>query len=149
MGSQFVDFNGDGQVDYLSATFDGSPHLALGSVEGFSKPERLRDAQGERILISYFWNYEDEEHQVTGRALDTTPTPSERCISALAFDWDADGDLDLLLGSYENGHLYRQMNEGDNASPKFTGVNIAVKAGDKPLALAGQDDGTPPCRLGR
>ena len=54
----------------------------------------------------------------------------ERCISALAFDWDADGDHDLLLGSYENGHLYRQMNEGSDAAPKYTGRNIAVHAGD-------------------
>ncbi len=99
MGSQFVDFNADGHLDYLTATFDGSPHIAYGSPEGFGKPERLKDAQGERILIASIWNYEDRKHETIGRALDTDNPPKERCISALAFDWDGDGDHDLLLGS--------------------------------------------------
>jgi len=134
MGSQFVDFNADGHVDYLSATFDGSPHISYGSKEGFSEPVRLKDANGKRILISSFWNYEDREHQTTDRSIGKAV--QERCISALAFDWDADGDYDLLLGSYENGHLYRQMNEGSNAEPKFTGKCIPVMAGGQPFALA-------------
>ncbi len=135
MGSQFVDFNGDGHLDYLSATFDGSPHISYGSPEGFAKPERLKDAQGNRILISYFWNYEDRQHQKIGRSMPDGKPAGERCISAVAFDWDDDGDFDLLLGSYEKGHLYRQMNEGTNAEPKFTGKNIPVMAGAKPFAL--------------
>ncbi len=135
MGSQFVDFNADGHLDYVSATFDGSPHIAYGSSEGFGKPERLKDAQGERILIASIWNYEDREHQTIGRAFDTDNPPQERCISALAFDWDGDGDHDLLLGSYENGHLYRQMNEGTDREPKFTGKNIPVMAAGKPFAV--------------
>lgn len=135
MGSQFVDFNGDGHVDYLSATFDGSPHISYGSKEGWSVPVRLKDAQGERILITSFWNYEARQHQETSRAMSGDDVPKERCISALAFDWDGDGDYDLLLGSYENGHLYRQMNEGTNAAPKFTGKNIPVLAGKVPFAI--------------
>ncbi|MAG58103.1 MAG: hypothetical protein CMJ83_17595 [Planctomycetes bacterium] len=135
MGSQFVDLNADGHLDYLSATFDGSPHVSYGSAKGFAEPVRLKDAQGQRILITAFWNYDDRAHQTTGRSMMTDDVPKERCISALAFDWDADGDLDLLLGSYENGHLYRQMNEGTNAKPKFTGKNIPVMAGSSPFAL--------------
>ena len=53
----------------------------------------------------------------------------------MAFDWEGDGDYDLLLGSYENGHLYRQMNNGSDRLPQFTGKNIPVMAGDKPFAL--------------
>ncbi len=136
MGSQFVDLNADGHLDYLTATFDGSPHIAYGSAEGFAEPEHLKDVNGERLLIASFWNFEAEEHQTTGRALGTDTPPSERCISAWAFDWDADGDLDLLLGSYENGHLYLQMNEGTKSEHKFTGKNIPVMAGDKPFEIA-------------
>ncbi len=138
MSSQFVDFNADGKQDILTATFDGSPHISYGSAKGYAVPVRLKDAAGQRILISSFWNYEAEQHQETGRALGTDSPPKERCISALAFDWDADGDFDLLLGSYENGHLYRQMNEGSNAAPKFTGKNIAVMAGDEVFAVSGK-----------
>jgi hypothetical protein len=135
MGSQFVDFNADGHLDYLSATFDGSPHISYGSKEGFSPPERLKDADGQRILISSFWNYEDKEHQKTGRSMADGKPRSERCISALAFDWDDDGDYDLLLGSYEKGHIYLQMNEGTKTDAKFTGKNIPVMAGEKPFGL--------------
>jgi hypothetical protein len=135
MGSQFVDLNADGHIDYLTATFDGSPHVSYGSAAGFGAPEHLKDAQGQRILISSIWDYEAQQHTDVGRAMPDGQARGERCISALAFDWDADGDLDLLLGSYENGHLYRQMNEGSAKEPKFTGRNLPVLAGDAPFAL--------------
>lgn len=138
MSPQFVDINGDGHTDILTATFDGSPHVAFGSASGFIQPVRLKDAAGERLIITSFWNYDDEEHQVSERAMLDPTGVSERCISALAFDWDADGDYDLLLGSYENGHLYRQMNEGTNAKPKFTGQNIPVMAGVDPFEVPGK-----------
>jgi len=130
-----VDLNADGHLDYLTATFDGSPHVAYGSAEGFTEPVRLKDAQGERIVISSIWDYDDRRHRSVGRAMPDGKPVRERCISALAFDWDADGDHDLLLGSYENGHLYRQMNEGTDEAPKFTGRNVPVLAGDAPFAL--------------
>jgi hypothetical protein len=129
MGSQFVDLNADGHLDYVSATFDGSPHVAYGSAEGFAQPVRLKDVNGERLRISSIWNYETRKHEDLEGGL------RERCISALAFDWDGDGDYDLLLGSYENGHLYRQMNEGTNKEPKFTGKNVPVMAGDAAFAI--------------
>jgi hypothetical protein len=135
MGSQFVDFNADGHLDYISATFDGSPHVSYGSDKGFTEPVRIKDASGERLLISSIWNYETKQHETLGRALPDGKARSERCISALAFDWDGDGDFDLLLGSYEFGRLYRQMNEGTNKEPKFTGKNIPVLAGDAQFAL--------------
>ncbi len=135
MGSQFVDFNADGHIDLLTATFDGSPHVSYGSKEGFTAPVRLTDGQGERIVISSFWNYDSEQHEDTGRSMPDGKAKSERCISAVAFDWDADGDFDLLLGSYENGRLYRQMNKGSNGKPKFTGQNIPVMAGAEAFAL--------------
>lgn len=143
MGSQFVDINRDGHLDYVSATFDGSPHVAYGGPKGFAEPVRLKDRNGERIVISSYWDYDKKKHDNTGRSLGVSEAPRERCISALAFDWDGDGDHDLLLGSYENGHLYRQMNEGTDAEPAFTGTCVPVMAGDVPFALPAKM--TAPC----
>jgi hypothetical protein len=136
MGSQFVDLNGDGEVDYLTATFDGSPHVAYGGEGGFGEPVRLMDSEGERVLISSIWDYDAKQHIEVGRALQTDDAPKERCISTLAFDWDDDGDFDLLLGSYENGHIYLQKNEGDNANPRWVRPIVPVLAGGKPFAIA-------------
>ena len=143
MGSQFVDLNADGQLDYVTATFDGSPHVAYGSAKGFAKPVRIKDANGKRVLIASIWDYDKKKHITVGRSFDSKKTPDERCISALAFDWDGDGDHDLLLGSYENGHLYRQMNEGSNKAPKFTGKNIPVMVDGKPFEIGSAKMTTP------
>jgi len=131
MAPQFVDFDADGRTDIVTATFDGSPHVALAGKEGFAEPTRIHDANGNRVMLQQFWNYETEKWDKNA------DQPEGHCTSAVAFDWDNDGDLDLLLGSYGDGNLYRQMNEGKPGAPKFTGVNIPVTAGGEPLGVPG------------
>ncbi len=137
MAPQFVDFNADGNVDIFTATFDGSPHVAFGSPEGFQVPQRIMDANGERVLLTQFWNYESKEWDDTDRTIDSNSDGQLHCISALAFDWDDDGDFDLLLGDKNKGRLFRQMNEGTKTEPAFTGKNIPVLAGEAPFELNG------------
>ncbi|MHC4822102.1 MAG: FG-GAP-like repeat-containing protein, partial [Planctomycetota bacterium] len=131
MGSQFVDLNADGHLDYLTATFDGSPHVAWGSGKGFEEPVRLKNKKGERLLISSIWDYDQKKHVNLGRAIPGGVAIRERCVSAWAHDMDGDGDLDLLLGSYENGHLWMQQNEGSAEKPVWSEHISHVKAGGK------------------
>lgn len=131
MSPQFVDYNADGHMDIVTATFDGSPHISYGSKDGFQKPQHFLDRHGKRIMLSQFWNYEDKKWD------ENKDQPKGQFTSAVAFDWDADGDYDLILGSYKGGTIYRQMNEGTNQDPKFTGVNVPVHTAGKPFALAG------------
>ena len=131
MGAQFVDYDADGRSDLFTATYDGSPHVSLGSEKGFLEPRRVLDAKGERVMLQAFWDYDAEQWS------ENKAQPKGHCTSAAVFDWDNDGDLALILGSYGDGKLYRQMNEGKKGKPKFTGKNIPIEAGGKPIAVNG------------
>ncbi len=128
MGSQFVDFDADGTIDCLTATYDGSVHLARGVKGGFAEPEHVLDAEGERIGLEMMW---DKEKGQWAHVL------KKQCTTAVAYDWDADGDLDLLMGCYNTGRVFRRMNEGRATAPAFTTHNREVMAGGEPFALAG------------
>lgn len=128
MAPQFVDFNADGFMDIVTGTFDGSPHVSYGNADGFAQPSHILDVNGEKMIITQHWDYDKETW------IDTS---GSQCISAVAFDWDNDGDFDLLLGDYKEGLLYRRMNDGTNAKPRFSTENIQVNIGDDPFTVEG------------
>ncbi|MFK7740715.1 MAG: FG-GAP-like repeat-containing protein [Planctomycetota bacterium] len=142
MSPQFVDFNGDGHTDIVTGIFDGTPKLALGSALGGGKtwqqPEWILDKNGDRIVMNAFWNFTDKKWDSTNRCDPEGGAPSKgHLTSAIAFDWDGDGDWDLLLGDHTGGHVYLRRNEGSNSKPAFATRNELVQAGGKPLAVAG------------
>jgi len=137
MSPQFVDFDRDGHIDIVAGIFDGSPYLARGGPEGFRAPVPILDREGRRIALREYWDHEAKRWQSTDRSAPAIPQGHGHGTSAVAFDWDDDGDFDLLLGDYKGGGLYRQVNEGSAREPSFTGSCVPVTAGGKPLVIDG------------
>ncbi len=136
MSPQFVDFDADGQLDIVAGTFSGSPHVAPWTKEGFAQPVQILDAKGERIVLNQFWNYVSKEWDSTTRCdAPGEKVPEGQATSAVAFDWDADGDLDLLLGDYRTGRIYRRVNEGKVGEARYASVNLPVLQGKHPLVI--------------
>lgn len=139
MSPQFVDFDADGMLDIVAATFDGSPHLARGSASGYAQPEQILDRDGARIVMNQFWNHDSKPEKWDD---------AERCdpdgawsglhlTSAWAVDWDCDGDLDLLLGDHNKGHVMLRRNEGTAKEPRLAPKNEVVLANGKPMVVVG------------
>jgi hypothetical protein len=136
MSPQFVDFDGDGHLDIVAGTFDGSPHVAFGTDQGWKQPEQILDCKGERILLNQFWNFDAKKWDETQRCDPQGFTlPPGQCTSAFAWDYDGDGVLDLLLGDYKGGNLYLRRNGGKAGAPAFATVNEPVLLGKEPLQV--------------
>ena len=125
-------------TDIVTATWEGCAFIVRGSSDGWMKPEYIRDAQGEPILLTFYYDMKANDYAYTQRSAPegTTLPKDDHCVSAVAFDYDADGDFDLLLGAKE-GRLYLQRNEGKAGEAKFTGKVELLKAGGKDFSVPG------------
>ncbi len=139
MSPQFVDFDADGMLDIVAATFDGSPHLARGSATGYAQPEQVLDREGARIVMNQFWNHDSkpEKWDDAKRCDPEGEWSGLHLTSAWAVDWDCDGDLDLLLGDHKKGHVMLRRNDGTAKEPKFSLKNEVVLANGKPMVVVG------------
>ena len=131
-----MDMNADGRMDFIAAIYEGVVFFVEGSAKGWKEPRRITDSQGRNVVLSLYYDRENNEYKNANRAPKGQKDPGDHCVSASLFDWDGDGDLDLLLGAYK-GALYRQMNEGKKGQPRFTGINIPVYAGNAPFKVKG------------
>ena len=110
-----MDFNGDGKNDVLSGSYPGELYLFKGEGGGkFAKSEQLKHADGKPVKVG-------------------------QAAVAYAHDWDADGDLDLLVGDIE-GQVHLVRNDGSKTEPAYAAPAV-LQAGGNPLKVNGGDAG--------
>jgi hypothetical protein len=123
-----VDFDGDGKLDLVSGSYDpGELYLFRGRGRGeFAASEVIKDRNGTPIL-----KVPDQKDRVE----------SFGSWTALV-DWDDDGDLDILVGTFD-GMIFLRRNEGTRTQPSYATGNEWVKVGAKPLRVPGGEHASP------
>jgi hypothetical protein len=89
--------------------------------------------------MNAFWNFDTKKWDETSRCdpAGYTPTKKGLLTSAVAFDLDGDGDLDLVLGDHYTGAVFVRRNGGTATAPKFAAKNEVLHAGGKPIDVPG------------
>jgi hypothetical protein len=115
-----VDFDADGIDDLISGSYDpGEMYLFRGEGKGkFKARETIKDKSGKPVLRK-------PDQELAVESFGSWPA---------MVDWDGDGDLDLLFGTYEGG-LNLRINEGTRQKPAFATSNTVVTAGGKPIEI--------------
>jgi len=108
--------------------------LAGGKEGDFATPQKLLDKAGNILRLGQYWDYDAKKW--TGVA--ESKYKESLGIGAAVVDWDDDGDLDLVLGSYDGG-LFVRMNEGSAKEPAYATESIMLVKGDEPLKVPDRD----------
>ncbi|QDT35610.1 FG-GAP repeat domain-containing protein [Thalassoglobus polymorphus] len=116
-----VDWDGDGDIDLISGDEDGR----VAFIERFSDfeklpPEEQKDHLRRTLLTPFFGRpqyFQQIAHDVKFGAL----------ITPVGFDWDGDGDEDIICGNTA-GHIGYFENLGGGETPKFAPIKLIQEA---------------------
>lgn len=125
-----MDFNGDGCRDLLAAGYAGFGYLFLGRKDGtFQASVILADKTGQDIHMGRFYDFKENTYKSVSKDPNTDKIDFIR-----AFDWDNDGDLDLLMSGSKGIKL--RVNEGTRTKPVYAAENLVVIAANTHAADA-------------
>lgn len=126
-------------MDFISGSYDpGDLYLFRGLGDGkYAAVEKILDKAGVPLVhhpveLSKFMKVTDRKEQARNENI-TLRVASFGSWPAMV-DWDDDGDLDMLVGSF-SGQLFLRVNEGTRSEPEFSSESLPVKVGDKQLAV--------------
>ncbi len=109
---EVVDWDGDGDMDILTGSYPGHLYLYRNSGKGeYAAAEMLINEDGEVIK-------------------------PESASNPRAYDWDGDGDLDLVIASGGGIHLVR--NNGTRKEPEFDCEITRVEFRGEPIRMRGR-----------
>lgn len=137
-----MDFDGDGTLDMISGCYDpGDVYLFRGQGRGkYAAGVPIVDETGLPLVhhpIEYakFKAWKGDANSNDAIQLRVASFGSWPC----AVDWDHDGDLDMLIGSFSGG-VYLRVNEGTRQAPRFSSASTAIHAGGAPLKVVAHAD---------
>ena len=127
-----ADLDADGRLDLISGSYwpgDVTVFRGIGPRQkdakglAFAPGEILKDRDGKNLNAGEPWKSKDK------------PEMDSLAAAPWLVDWDADGDLDLLVGNIV-GHVVLLVNEGDKKAPKFAAEFTWIEADGKPIEVA-------------
>ncbi len=115
-----MDLNGDGNSDLLAAGYGGVCYIFYGKKDGsLGEVQVMKDKTATDIHSGTYYDFKENKY-VTVEDIKN----HDKLDFAKAFDWDNDGDLDLLLSG--GGGVKLRINEGSKTNPVFADKNIDV-----------------------
>ena len=139
-----MDYDADGTLDWLSGSYDpGDVYLFRGLGEGrYAAVQTVLDENDTPLV------HHPAELQAYHRARAAgEPEEGDVLMARVAsfgswpfpVDWDGDGDLDLLIGSF-GGRVFLRLNVGTRSEPRYDGKSRAVEADGRELKVLGHAD---------
>jgi len=98
----------------------------------FAAAEKLVDKAGNILRLGQYWD--DVANKWTG--VENSQFKEFLGIGVAPFDWDDDGDTDLVIGANE-GDVFLRLNAGSREKPEFEIESVRVLAGGRPMSVPG------------